>query len=211
MTATDSRCHSVVPLSYKFARPSSRLRIGVIGRASRIRDADSVRSPPCLHADRGRAAIEDTRQNSKWSPAALPACKSSTSATVYNSGTPFLSFLLYKASLGLTVREGAMSRSPDVRQFLDSWPYDPENYVRLERGVDGREIILVRLPMGLEEYEVDGRPDGKRVQNSESALEYQQTRLTAAKNAGSAGTTKRPVSARDTPITSSRRCAAAAR
>ena len=77
-----------------------------------------------------------------------------------------------------------MSRLPDVRQFLDSWPYDPENYVRLERGVDGREIILVRLPMGLEEYEVDGRPDGKRVQNSESALEYQQTRLTAAKNAG---------------------------
>src|SRR5438552_18895812 len=61
MTATDTRCHSVVPLSYKFARPSSRLRIGVIGRASRIRDADSVRSPPYLHAARGRAATEDTR------------------------------------------------------------------------------------------------------------------------------------------------------
>ena len=70
-----------------------------------------------------------------------------------------------------------------MRQFLDSWPYDPENCVRLERGVDGREIILVRLPMGLEQYEVEGRPDGKRVQNLESALECQRTRLATAKSA----------------------------
>lgn len=50
----------------------------------------------------------------------------------------------------------------DLRSCLDSWPYDAQKNVRLGRGVDGREIILVRQPMGLEQYEVDGRPDGWR-------------------------------------------------
>src|SRR5207247_1923937 len=178
-----------------FARRSSRPRIGGIGRASRIRGPDSARSPPYLHAARLSAATEDTRSpkfemiSSRFARMSIfDVCDC---LQLWNS---FWSFSFTRRSLGLTVHEGArrsskelegpMSRSPDVRQFLDSWPYDPENYVRLERGVDGREIILVRLPMGLEEYEVEGRPDGKRVQNSESALEYQQTRLTAARNAG---------------------------
>jgi hypothetical protein len=55
-----------------------------------------------------------------------------------------------------------MSRHPDLREFLGYWPYDPDQNVRLVSGSDGRGIMLVRQPMGLEEYEVDGRPDGLR-------------------------------------------------
>jgi hypothetical protein len=76
-----------------------------------------------------------------------------------------------------------MGRSPDLREFLSSWPYDPDNNVRLEIGKDGREIMLVRQPMGLEEYEVDGRPDGQRPHGMESAFKFQLGRLAAAKRA----------------------------
>ena len=77
-----------------------------------------------------------------------------------------------------------MSETPDLRKFLDSWPYDPDNNVRLARGADEREIMLVRQPLGLEEYEVQGRPDGQRPHESESVLEFQYARLAAARNAG---------------------------
>jgi hypothetical protein len=51
-----------------------------------------------------------------------------------------------------------MGRPPDIREFLSSWPYDPDNNITLEIGKDGREIILVRQPLGLKQYEVRGRP-----------------------------------------------------
>jgi hypothetical protein len=73
-----------------------------------------------------------------------------------------------------------------LRSFLESWPYDAENNVRVARGADGREIILVRLPMGLEQYEIDGRPDGRRVQGMESVFEFHDARINAAKQSNAA-------------------------
>jgi len=69
----------------------------------------------------------------------------------------------------------------NLRSFLGSWPYDPENNVCVTRGADGREIILVRQPMGLEEYEIDGRPDGRRIQGMESVFDFHRARFDAAK------------------------------
>jgi DNA-binding XRE family transcriptional regulator len=69
----------------------------------------------------------------------------------------------------------------DLRSFLGSWPYDPENNVRVAHGADGREIILVRQPMGLEEYEIDGRPDGRRIHGMESVFHFHRARFDAAK------------------------------
>jgi hypothetical protein len=77
-----------------------------------------------------------------------------------------------------------MSRSNDLRSWLESWPYDPEHDVRLARGEDGREILQVRLPMGLEQYELDGRPDGQRPRGAESLLAYHLARFQEAKAAG---------------------------
>lgn len=65
-----------------------------------------------------------------------------------------------------------MSQDLDLKSYLDAWPYDPENTARLVQTGDGREILQVRLPLGLEQYELEGRPDGKRPQGKESFLQY---------------------------------------
>lgn len=74
-------------------------------------------------------------------------------------------------------------KTPDLRNFLGSWPYDPDHNVRLARIGNKREIMVVRQPMGLEQYELDGRPDGQRPHGLESVLEFQLARLAAAEDA----------------------------
>src|SRR4030095_1795020 len=69
----------------------------------------------------------------------------------------------------------------DLRSFLGDWPYDPENNVRVAHGADGREIILVRQPMGLEEYEIDGRPEGRRIHGMESVFHFHRARFDTTK------------------------------
>lgn len=75
---------------------------------------------------------------------------------------------------------GNFMNEVDLRNCLERWPYDAGKNVRFGRGADGREIILVRLPMGLEQYEVDGRPDGRRVQGAATVLDFHQARIHAA-------------------------------
>ena len=77
-----------------------------------------------------------------------------------------------------------MSDSVDLRGILKSWPYDSDNDARVVRGDDGREVLQVRTPVGIEQYEMDGRPDGARPRGMESALEYHLQRLEKAKAAG---------------------------
>jgi hypothetical protein len=77
-----------------------------------------------------------------------------------------------------------MSDSVDLRRFLKSWPYDPDSDARLVQGEDGRELLQVRTPLGIEQYETVGRPDGARPHGMESALEYFQQRLEEARAAG---------------------------
>src|SRR5271165_6933904 len=77
-----------------------------------------------------------------------------------------------------------MNQQVDLRQVLETWPYDPENDARLVQGDDGRQILQVRTPLGLEQYELQGRPDGARPHGMESVLEFQLQRLEVAKAAG---------------------------
>jgi hypothetical protein len=77
-----------------------------------------------------------------------------------------------------------MSDSMDLRKILQGWPYDSEHDARILQGADGREILQVRTPLGIEQYEMDGRPDGARPHGMESALEFHQRRLDEAKAAG---------------------------
>lgn len=74
-----------------------------------------------------------------------------------------------------------MSDAFDLRAVLKSWPYDPENDARFTRGEDGREILQVRTPLGIEQYETEGRPDGVRPEGMESLLEFHLQRLAKAK------------------------------
>jgi hypothetical protein len=77
-----------------------------------------------------------------------------------------------------------MSDSVDLRKFLKSWPYDPDDDARLVRGDDGREVLQVRTPLGIEQYETDARPDGARPHGMESALDYFQKKLEEARASG---------------------------
>src|SRR5512146_1951159 len=77
-----------------------------------------------------------------------------------------------------------MSESVDIRHLLQSWPYDPEEDARFVNGDDGRELLQVRTPVGIEQYELEGRPDGARPHGMESALEFYYQRLEVAKAAG---------------------------
>ncbi len=74
-----------------------------------------------------------------------------------------------------------MIQGVDLRSCLESWPYDPVRNVRIGCGADGRQIILVRQPMGLQQFEMDGRPDGSRMNGGETVLQFHQDRLDAAR------------------------------
>ena len=77
-----------------------------------------------------------------------------------------------------------MRESVDIRRILQSWPYDPEEDARLAQGDDGRAILQVRTPVGLEQYELDGRPDGAKPHGLESLLDYHVQRLQLARSRG---------------------------
>jgi hypothetical protein len=77
-----------------------------------------------------------------------------------------------------------MKAGVDLRQLLTDWPFDPNQDARIVRGEDGREILQVRTPLGIEQLEMTGRPDGARPRGLESALEYHLQRLAEAKAAG---------------------------
>jgi hypothetical protein len=65
----------------------------------------------------------------------------------------------------------------DITEILNEWEYDPENHIRILRLKDGREILQVRQPLGIEQYELEGRPDGKHPFNKESVLQEYLDRL----------------------------------
>jgi len=77
-----------------------------------------------------------------------------------------------------------MSDAFDLSHLLKSWIYDPEDDARIVRAGDGREVLQVRTPLGIEQLEMKGRPDGARPHDCESVLEYQIQRLAKARASG---------------------------
>ena len=60
----------------------------------------------------------------------------------------------------------------DLTDLLQEWDYSEGKNIRFLSTVDGREIMQVRLPLGIEQYEMIGRPDGKRPKGYPSWLDY---------------------------------------
>lgn len=57
---------------------------------------------------------------------------------------------------------GAMARRFDIDRILKEWPYQPgEISARLVRAADGREVLQMRVEMGVLQLETSGRPDGE--------------------------------------------------
>ncbi len=68
--------------------------------------------------------------------------------------------------------------SLDITRILSGWPFEPGQITaRRVRGEDGRDLIQLRLDLGLLQMEATGRPDGQRPHGYESLLEYHQDRL----------------------------------
>ncbi len=66
-----------------------------------------------------------------------------------------------------------MSGSEDINHVLRDWPYQPGVVsARLVRTRDGREVIQMRLEMGLLQMETTGRPDGETPHGAETCLDY---------------------------------------
>jgi len=65
----------------------------------------------------------------------------------------------------------------DISEILAEWPYDPARNVRRVASAAGPDRLQVRLPLGLEQYELDGRPDGFRPEGFESCLELFEHRI----------------------------------
>jgi hypothetical protein len=67
--------------------------------------------------------------------------------------------------------------SHDIDPILRGWPYHPDEItVRVIEGDDGGRKIQLRLDLGILQMEFDGRPDGRRIHDSESWFAYHQKR-----------------------------------
>ena len=61
----------------------------------------------------------------------------------------------------------------NIDHIFRDWPYDPQGVsVRRQKGKDGREVLQMRLDMGILQLETEGRPDGTKPFESESVLAY---------------------------------------
>ena len=66
----------------------------------------------------------------------------------------------------------------DLTDLLRQWRHEAGRInARRFAGDDGREKIQVRIPLGVLQMELDGRPDGDRPEGCESLLDYQTERL----------------------------------
>lgn len=63
----------------------------------------------------------------------------------------------------------------DIDDAMANWPHEPdpgEMIVREVRARDGRQVVQVRVELGIHQMEVDGRPDGSRPHGFASYLDY---------------------------------------
>lgn len=64
-------------------------------------------------------------------------------------------------------------RPQNLDHLFDEWPYEfGEVASRLVKGSDGRELLQLRIDMGVLQLEVDGRPDGTQPGGEDTYLDY---------------------------------------
>ena len=66
-----------------------------------------------------------------------------------------------------------MSRPQNIDELLRGWPYQGDaSNVRIVPGDDGRDLIQMRVDMGLLQMETTGRPDGVRPKGSDTFYDH---------------------------------------
>src|SRR6056297_3481856 len=67
----------------------------------------------------------------------------------------------------------SMKRAQHIDHLLGTWKFDPATLsVRMVKGKDGRDVVQMRVDMGVLQMETTGRPDGSQPEGFESYLEY---------------------------------------
>jgi hypothetical protein len=80
----------------------------------------------------------------------------------------------------------------DIDEALQGWPYEPdpgEVIAREVRARDGRNVLQVRLELGLMQLEAEGRPDGVRPHGFATYLDYLRHRSSTRPSATMGGKT----------------------
>lgn len=65
-----------------------------------------------------------------------------------------------------------MKEHQDIDNILKQWPFDPFNVNVRQLHLPGRDVLQMRVDMGLLQMEIDGRPDGKRPHGARTYYEY---------------------------------------
>jgi hypothetical protein len=78
-----------------------------------------------------------------------------------------------------------MGMSEGLDSLLRSWPFKPGAVqARLAQGEDGRQVIQMRVDLGILQMETNGRPDGVRPHGAATFFEYLKQRAQAASRRG---------------------------
>ena len=65
------------------------------------------------------------------------------------------------------------NRRQDIDRLLNQWPFEPgEVTARIVEATGDREVLQMRVEMGVLQMEITGRPDGTKPHGSESYLDY---------------------------------------
>jgi hypothetical protein len=66
-----------------------------------------------------------------------------------------------------------MPRRYDIDRILQGWPFRPgEVLARLVKALDGRQVIQMRIDLGVIQMELEGRPDGERPGGNETYFDF---------------------------------------
>jgi hypothetical protein len=66
-----------------------------------------------------------------------------------------------------------MPRRRDIDRLLEEWAYKPgEVSARLVKAADGRQVLQMRVEMGVLQMEIENRPDGYRPGGADTYLDY---------------------------------------
>ncbi len=66
-----------------------------------------------------------------------------------------------------------MPRRQDIDRLLKQWPFQPgEVCARLVRASDGREVLQMRVEMGILQLEVENRPDGLKPEGADTYFDH---------------------------------------
>ena len=81
--------------------------------------------------------------------------------------------MIFQWTILVEASGGSMRGQDNIDDLLRDWPYDPQTVsVRLTEGDDGRDLIQMRVDMGLLQLEVSGRPDGTRPAGADTYYDY---------------------------------------